>query len=353
MEVESQPRHQHLDGEDKPEASVVIVNRNNRSLLHGCLGSLQQDSGDSDVEFIVVDNGSSDDSVDWLQHQWPEVRLLVLGRNAGFCVGCNLGAAAARAPIVIFLNNDTVVKPGWLASLLRVFEHSEDVVVAGGLTLFDRDRTIVNSAGVRIGFSAAGTDIGFSKPRDSVDLTERDVPGVSGVSMAVRRSWFLQTGGFDERFFMYFEDVDLCLRAWLEGYRVRFVPDSVVWHAFGASAGSRYSRTRNYYASRNRMLTAFKLFSVPRLSAALLTSVVQDLLVVAWLTLAGQRELAKVAAAGKARGIFSALGSLPACMHDRRAFQRRRRRSQSDLRHLGVIDPVTESLKEFLRFRRL
>src|SRR5205823_10149878 len=94
-----------------------------------------------------------------------------------------------------------------------------DVVIAGGLTLFRSQPERVNSAGIRIAMSGAAIDNGFGRPVQHVDLTERDVAGVSGVSMAVKRDWFRAIGGFDESFSMYFEDADLCLRAWVAGQR--------------------------------------------------------------------------------------------------------------------------------------
>ena len=335
------------------QVSVVIVNRNNRELLAACLESLAADLPEPPAsEIVVVDNDSSDGSASWLREAWPSVRLIALSHNSGFSVACNLGARAARGRIAVFLNNDTVVQPGWSSALVRAIDSAPDVVMAGGLTIFQHEPHLVNSAGVRIGFSAAGTDIGFREPLDDLTLEEKDVAGVSGVSMAVDRSWFLDAGGFDEAFFMYFEDVDLCLRAWLEGHRIRFVPDSVVLHAFGGTSGTRYSETRNFYASRNRMLTALKLFPPAHMALALAASVVHDVVVVAWLAVADRRH-ARRATSGKARGIASFAGQARRGLAARRAFQPRRRRSMADLRATGVIDPVGASLVEFLRFRRM
>jgi GT2 family glycosyltransferase len=338
----------------EPQASIVIPHHNGPNLLEACLSALGPELDRSPRgEVIVVDNASTDGSCAWLRKAWPDVRLIELRENRGFAAACNVGATSARAPFVIFLNNDAVVQPGWAKALLRGFAVAPEVVVVGGLALFQDRPNIVNSAGVSIALSAAGTDRAFGERRDCCAGAEGYVAGVSGVSMAVRRDWFLQTGGFDEGFFMYFEDVDLCLRAWLEGYKVRFIADSVVLHAFGATSGSRYTRLRSYYGSRNRLLTAYKTFDLGSLALAIALSLIQDLMVIAWLVASRRFRYAAAATIGKALGTLAAFGSFPGYWSRRQVARARHRRSVRRLRELGVLTPLGTSVREFVRLRAI
>ena len=339
--------------EAKPRRlSVVIPSLNGQELLRTCLPALKTEI-DELSEVLVVDNGSADGTVQWLAEHWPRVVVLEQGQNTGFAAACNAGAREAAGTTVIFLNNDAIVTPGWAGPLLEAIETHDEVVIAGGLTVFADCPDIVNSAGTRLTPSAAGVDIGFGLPVEKIQHVRRPVAGVSGVSMAVQRTWFLASGGFDEKFFMYFEDVELCLRAWLEGFKVLFVPDSVVLHKFGGTSGSRHTPLRNYYGSRNRILTAAKSFDGLDAVVAVALSLLQDCLVVGHLALTGRWLLARRTGQAKFRGAFAALRMASRFRKERECARHRRRRSTRVLRAEQVIDSPLASLLEFIRFRRL
>lgn len=333
--------------------SAIIVNWNGIALLEECLAALARELDGEDAEIIVVDNASTDGSVEWLRTSNQSVTIVETGANVGFAAGCNAGARAARFDILAFVNNDAIVQPGWRTPLETAIRAEDDVVIAGGLALFRHDPSLVNSAGVRVGRSCAGTDIGFELALETLDLATRDVAAVSGVSMAVDADWFCDTGGFDEDFFMYFEDVELGLRAWLEGRRVVFVPDSVVLHAFGGTAGSRYSPTRNYYASRNRVLSAFRVFDGPALMSGVALSIAEDVAVLGMLAARRDWPHLRATLRGKSAGTWAGLRDGVRRWPIRKTTRARFCRSNSDLAALGVIDPLRSSLREFMRFRRL
>jgi GT2 family glycosyltransferase len=334
------------------ELSVVIVTHDGRDRLGPCLESVTRALAHVAAEIIVIDNGSGERVEQWLHSVWPDIVVVELDQNRGFCAASNLGARIAQGEVLIFLNDDTVVMADWATSLMKALREFPDIVIAGGTTVFQSRPDQINSAGTRIAMSGAGSDIGFGLPRTAIDLDARDVPGVSGVSMAVRRQWFIGSGGFDEGFFMYFEDTDLCLRAWLEGYRVRFVPESVVLHAFGGTAGSPQTRWRYRYGTRNRLLIAFKAYDWRSFALAWMLSIAQDLAVVVIFVARGRLREGATSALGKTEGTLSAAAALPRYRHKRRVVQARRRRTIAELRSLGVIDPVAASLREFLRRRR-
>ena len=337
---------------DAGGVSVVLVHGGGHEILEGCLASLGP-TLPAAGEVIVVDNASPDGSVALLRGRWPAVRVVEMGRNAGFAAGCNRGAELATHDPVVFLNNDTLVAEGWLEPLLECLRERPRVAIAGGVALFRDDPSIVNSAGVRVALSGAAVDAGFGLRRSSVAVEDREVAAVSGVCMAVDRAWFLHSGGFDESFFMYFEDVELSLRAWLEGREVRLASKSSVLHAFGATSGRRSSPFRYRLASRNRLLIAFKLWPLSLVPAAFAASLLQDLLVVLHLVWRGDRRGALVAARSKARGTAQALSLLPATARFRRGFSARAQRSVVDLYRRGLIDGAGAALREFARMRRV
>ncbi len=335
-----------------PALSVVIPSRDGRHLLADCLPPLLDDLAGTPAEVIVVDDGSTDGSLGWLSERFSAVRTIVLARGSGFAAACNAGARAAHAPIVAFLNNDALVRPGWSAALRAPLATDADVVIAGSLSLMLESPGLVASAGVRIAATSAASDIGLGTPLAELQPCSGAVAAVSGVSLAVNADWFAASGGFDERLGMYFEDVELCLRAWLEGRRVWLAADSVVLHRGSASAGGRYLPLRSRLGSRNRLRVAASVLDGARLVLAVPALIGQDLASVLWLAAHGEPLGAAASARDRVRGTASALAALPGLRREYRARAAHRARRFADLRALGLIAPPAESLREFARLRR-
>jgi len=328
------------------EVTIVIPNYNGRRWLGPCLESISAQT-DSGAEIIVVDNASTDDSVAWLRRRWPSVRMVEQRSNRGYAAACNAGGAVAQGRTVIFVNNDVVVRPGWSAALVRCLDAAPDIVIAGGVTLFMHDPTRVNTAGIRVTRSLAGVD--------ETDLPAgggRDVAAVSGVSFAVDHEWFRAGGGFDEEFFMYYEDLELCLRAWAQGRRVQLTSDSVALHAAGATSGDRDGAFRHRHTTRNRLLCAFKLLEVRELPLAWALSLLTDVTAVLWHLVRGHPRLAGRVGAAKIAGTVAAMAALPRWLPTRRTIQATRQRSTRDLRRLGLIEPLGRSSRDFVSMRR-
>ncbi len=238
--------------------SVLIPNYNGLALVPACLESLRAQSWRS-FETIVVDDGSSDGSVAWVREHYPEVRVLALPRNVGLARAVNRGLQLAEGENVVLLNNDTAAAPGWLAALAQsAQEHPEAAMLASKIRLFDR-RDVLHSAG-----DLYGTD-GIARNRGAweVDYGQYDgqveVFAPCGAAALYRRALLeeLNTGPgpFDERLFMYMEDVDLAWRAQLRGRRCRFVPEAVIYHHVSATAGGPLA---SYYVGRNTLLVLGK-----------------------------------------------------------------------------------------------
>lgn len=223
-----------------PELSIVIPVYDNWWLTARCLRELDG-LRDRTVRFetIVVDNASRDETPGSIR-DFPWVRYLRHERNLNFAGACNAGARVAEAPIVLLLNNDAYPLGDALAPMVAAFERADDVAIAGGALFFEDG--VTQAAGLVLLRDAHWHYHCRNLPA-SLDAVRRsrDSLGVSGAAMALRRSWFLQNGGFDETFVNGFEDVDLCLRAREAGRTIRYVAEARFAHYEAASAG-RFDR---------------------------------------------------------------------------------------------------------------
>ncbi len=225
-----------------------MLNWNGRRWLPGCLAALAAQRHPA-TEVVLVDNASSDDSVEWVRATHPWVQVMALDENLGFAAGNNRGAAGATTDALVFLNNDTEVDPQWLGALVRAVD--ADVsrgLVTSKIVYLDRP-DIVDSAGDGYLRCGGGFKHGHGQPAAKWS-TSREVFGACGAAFLIRRPLFEALGGFDETFFMVYEDVDLSYRARLLGARVWYAADAVVGHAGSASMG-RVSDLAVFCGQRN------------------------------------------------------------------------------------------------------
>ena len=225
--------------------SVVIPNYNGARVLGPCLEALGQQTR-SDIEVILVDNGSNDGSADLASGFRPSIRLISFDRNMGFAAAVNAGIKAARGRFVALLNNDVQVEPTWLAELERVLDRDPLTFAVGPKLLLDPERDRINVVGIKLKENAESASIGAGqKDRGQFDRPGQ-VFGVSAGAALYRRETFEDVGLFDEDFFAYLEDVDLSFRARLLGYRFRYAPASRAYHRKG-------------WTTRRRMSSAFEV----------------------------------------------------------------------------------------------
>jgi GT2 family glycosyltransferase len=229
--------------------SVVIPNWNGvrLQLLPTCLNALRAQTY-RDYETIVVDNGSTDDSREFLAREFPEVRLLALPTNRGFAPAVNAGMRAARGEVVVLLNNDTEAEPQWLGEIARAFEENPRAgMVACKLRLFDQ-RERIHSAGdfYRVDGIPGNRGV-WEVDRGQYD-DARGVFGACGGAAAYRKTMLDEIGGFDEALESYCEDVDLNWRARLAGYAVAYAPRAVVYHRLSATGGGALA---SFFVGRN------------------------------------------------------------------------------------------------------
>jgi len=236
-----------------PEISVIVVSYNAAAELERCLRSLaalpEVAADPAFAQVVISDNGSSDDSVARARAAFPPAVVSENGANLGFAKACNAGARLAAAPILLFLNPDARAHPGLLSGAVAAFAASPDVAMAGA-KLLNEDGSIAESCGefdtwwqAFLRSSAWGELPWFRAQSNGYRLrrwgydSERDVDVVVGAAMFVRASVFRDLGGFDERFFLYHEEIDFARRAWNAGYRIRYLPQCVVTHR-GEQGGS-------------------------------------------------------------------------------------------------------------------
>jgi len=198
---------------------------------------------------IVVDNGSSDGSLDLAARVFPAAVIMALGRNTGFAQGNNIGFVAVDTPYTALLNNDTVADPDWLASLVSALEKTPKAgFAASRMLLYDRPDTIDRAGDA---YCRSGTALlrGRGKPAD-VFLRREWVFGACAGAALYRTAMLKEIGLFDEDFFLLYEDVDLSFRAQLQGYKCLYVPNAVVYHHGSKSVGDD-SPTSIFYSHRN------------------------------------------------------------------------------------------------------
>lgn len=216
--------------------SVVIPNWNGLHLLQACLAALDSQIF-SDFEIIVVDNGSSDGSVPWLQRQSGQIRSIFLDKNTGFPAAVNRGIEASDAAYIVLLNNDTIPDKDWLKNLVDAMDKNLQATFGASRILLHQPPHLIDSAGDGFNIRFGGFNIGAGDTADS----HSDACWVFGACAGAaiyRRELFEDIGLFDEDYFLVFEDVDLSLRAQLAGHRCQYIPNAVVYHHRGASTAT-------------------------------------------------------------------------------------------------------------------
>lgn len=236
---------------DRPIVSVVIPVYGHWEYTRRCLESIELSRTATPFEVIVVDDSSPDDSADRVA-QCPGVRLVRTPRNLGFIGACNLGARHARGEFVMFLNNDTEVRHGWLDQLVTVLEDHDDVGLVGSKLVYP-DGRLQESGGI-IWADGTGWNYGRNQPADRPWFqTVRDVDYCSGAALLVRRELFERIGGFDSRYApAYYEDTDLAFAVRAEGFRTVVQPASEVVHHEGVSNGTDLNAGVKRHQEHNR-----------------------------------------------------------------------------------------------------
>jgi GT2 family glycosyltransferase len=242
-------------GGDRPRVRVIVLNHNGGDDVLRCVTALRATDWPRDsLELVVVDNASTDGSVEKIAASHPDVEIVAAGANLGFPANNLALRDLSSVAFVALVNNDAFVEPGWLEPLVSELEGDGRVGAANALVLFEgRTPVTINNAGNEVLTSGYGRDRGFGCTDLSVYAKPDDLFAWCGAAVLLRPTYLADVGLLDERFFLYYEDTDLSWRGQLRGWRYRFVPASRVWHRHSATVGAG-SDTHRFYAERNRLV---------------------------------------------------------------------------------------------------
>jgi N-acetylglucosaminyl-diphospho-decaprenol L-rhamnosyltransferase len=257
---------------------VVIVSYRCEPLLRDCLSSLREHPGSRPITVQVIDNASGDGTAEMVEREFPDLKLTVNARNAGFAAAANQGIAAGEAPFVLALNPDCELREGTLDGLLAVMDERRDVGICGPALIRPGGRpdhaakrgfpTPLNSLGYFTGIGRRRRGPaplrGYASPDPS---RGGQVDAVNGAFMLIRRAMLDQIGVFDEGYWMYMEDLDLCYRARRAGWLTWYEPATVAIHLKGGSSGPSRGLRLNYAFHRGMYRFYRKHYAAGRSSA--------------------------------------------------------------------------------------
>jgi len=266
---------------DKPLVSVIIVNYNGARIIEECLYSLYNQTV-SQIEIIVLDNNSNDESIQILEKHTDKIKLIKSNSNVGFACGNNIGLSEAKGEFIALLNNDAIANPDWLEKMLQAIQKSRTIGSCGCKIISYYDRERMDSAGLLVSIDGLSRGRGRDKPVDEYNQYE-EILIPSGCAALYRREAIDEVGFFDEDFFCYCEDTDLGMRLQLYGWKSVYVPEAIVYHKYSQTSG-KYSLFKAQMVERNHYWFVLKnyplslvilnpLFTVRRYAYQLLSTV--------------------------------------------------------------------------------
>lgn len=240
----------------KAVVSVIIPNWNGKHLLDDCLKSLKKQSY-KEFEVIVVDNGSGDGSINYLNKKIPWVKVISLDRNYGFAKAINKGVLSAEGNYLAFLNNDAAVDKNWLYELVKSIERHNDAISINSKILNFKDTKKIDGLGIEINEVGQAKSIGWNQKDEGQFSKEMEIFGATGGASIFRKDLFIRAGLFDENYFMYSEEVDLAFRAQFLGFKSFYCPRAIVYHKHKASS-SKKPQHLEYWQFKNMTQTIIK-----------------------------------------------------------------------------------------------
>ena len=302
---------------------MIVVNWNGKEFLDVCFTALRRQTF-RDFETILVDNGSTDGSVEYVRKNFPEVRLVELERNKGFAGGNNAGYEAASGEWIVLLNNDTEADARWLEEIHKTAKENAGVgSIASKMLCFD-ERHRIDNCGFSLSRGGMTIDLGRGESDGPVWSGARKVFGASGGAGAYRRKMLQEIGFLDEELFVIYEDVDLAFRARLYGYECVLAPGAIVYHRYRRTL-SKSPALQVYFAQRNIELIYIKNMPLGLLARHAPRRFVYEFGAALYFFRLG---MAKAFMKAK----IDVLSHLPSMLKKRRAIQSRRAISNASLR---------------------
>ena len=246
----------------KPLVSVIILNWNGKRFIEDCLKSVTE-TNYYHLEIIVVDNCSTDGSDKIVEGKFPNIKLIKIHKNLGFGGGNNIGIRSSMGKYIVLLNYDTLVDPNWLTELVKVAE-DDPLIGLAGCKIYFHNTNIIQHAGGRIDETDCRcSHYGYNEEERGIYNHAKDVDYVTGAALMFSRACLHKIGLFDPLYFMYYEEVELALRARRQGFRVVYVPSAVIYHYENAGFGGRTKRY-NALNTRNRFRFLIKNYGISK-----------------------------------------------------------------------------------------
>ena len=243
------------------KTTIIIPNYNGLSFMEPCFEALEKQTT-KDFKILVVDNGSTDGSVEWLKER--EIPSIFLPENTGFSGAVNVGIRAADTPYVILLNNDTKVAPHYVEALERAMDRSEKIFSVSSKMIQLYDHSKMDDAGDMYTLLGWAFQRGVGRPATGYNRSCSVFSACAGAAI-YRREVFETIGYFDEMHFAYLEDIDVGYRAKIYGYKNVYCPSAMVYHVGSGTSGSRYNSFKVRLAARNNIYLNYKNMPWPQL----------------------------------------------------------------------------------------
>ena len=238
------------------KVTIVIPNYNGKKFLENCIESLyEQDYKNMDI--IVVDNGSTDGSIEFIESRYSDVKLIKLDKNYGFSKAVNEGIKEAKGEYVVLLNNDTKTTSNWLQELVNCIDKDENIFSCSSKMLKYDDISTIDDAGDEYTILGWAYQNGNNKPETLYSKPKEVFSSCAGAAI-YRKSILDKIGYFDESFFAYLEDVDIGYRARIHGYKNVYCPAAICYHIGSATTGSKYNEFKISLSSRNNIYLLYK-----------------------------------------------------------------------------------------------
>lgn len=240
------------------KVTVIIPNWNGRLLLKDCLSSILHQSYKK-YEVLLVDNGSTDGSLEYVSKYFKKVKIVRLNKNYGFSAAINRGVESCASRYVLFLNNDTKVHKEFIGNLVKALRGKVKIAAVGGKMLSFFNRKLIDGVGICLNEVGQAKSIGYGDKDSGQFAKAMEVFGVTAGAGLFDRIIFKKLGGFDESFFMYSEEVDFSLRARFSGYKFLYCPKAIVFHKHKTTA-KKFPQHVEYWQFRNMYQTIIKDF---------------------------------------------------------------------------------------------
>jgi hypothetical protein len=268
------------------KASIIIVTYNSNEDLKDCLPALYKQSY-TDFEIIIVDNASSDGTLDFVTKNFPNVKLIKNNSNLGYSEGNNIGFKSAIGEYIVILNPDTIPDKEWLYNLISPLE-SDSSIGATTSKILLHNKNQINTCGNITHYTGLAFCNGLYKTISEHDK-RKIIGAVSGCAFAIRKDIFIMIGGFDDSFFLYLEDTDISWRLRLLGYNILYIPESIVYHKFKL----KLTPEKLYHLEKNRYAMIFKNYSTKMIIMLLPTLLFTEIMTISFSIFSGKSYIIK------------------------------------------------------------